>query len=133
MAAIWQRWLADPHICYRALLDAGQLNPSDRVIRASQHYLPEPEMITDQKESTLFIQSLKRAGIVIGNEQEVIERLGEAREWHYAFATLAKHGKTLGIWFAATARTRSAQLKRLFAKYNFPGNAEAAFEASLQG
>jgi len=90
-------------------------------------------MITKQKESTQFIQSLKRAGIQIGNEQEVIERLGEAREWHFAFATLAKHGKTLGIWFSATAKTRSVQLKRLFAKYNFPGNSEAVFEACLQG
>ena len=90
-------------------------------------------MIANNQESTLFIQSLKRAGILIGNEQEVIERLGEAREWHFAFATLAKHGKTLGIWFAATAKTRSAQLKRLFAKYHFPGNSEAAFEACLQG
>ena len=90
-------------------------------------------MIANKNESTLFIQSLKRAGILIGNEQEVIERRGEAREWHFAFATLAKHGKTLGIWFAATPKTSSAQLKRLFAKYNFPGNSEAVFEASLQG
>jgi hypothetical protein len=90
-------------------------------------------MITNQKESTQFIQSLKSAGILIGNEREVIERLEEAREWHYAFSTLARQGKTLGIWFAASARTRSIQLKRLFAKYNFPSNAEAAFEASLQG
>ena len=89
-------------------------------------------MIATPKESTLFIQSLKSAGILIGNEREVIERLGEARDWHYAFSTLAKQGKTLGIWFAATARTRSIQLKRLFAKHNFPGNAEAAFEASLR-
>ena len=89
-------------------------------------------MIANQKESTLFIQSLKRAGIAIGNEQEVIERLEEAREWHYAFSTLARQGRRLGIWFAATANTRSIQLQRLFAKYNFPGNAEAAFEASLQ-
>ena len=90
-------------------------------------------MIAKQQESALFIESLKRAGILIGNEREVIERLGEAREWHYAFGTLVKQGKSLGIWFAASARTRSIQLKRLFAKYNFPGNAEAAFEASLQG
>ena len=90
-------------------------------------------MITNQNESTLFIESLKRAGIVIGNEREVVERLGEAREWHYAFSTLAKQGKTLGIWFSATAQTRSIQLKRLFDKYKFPSNAEAAFEASLQG
>ncbi len=90
-------------------------------------------MIANQQESAQFIQSLKRAGILIGNEQEVIERLGEAREWRYAFTTLVNHGKSIGIWFSATARTRSIQLKRLFARYNFPGNAEAAFEACLQG
>lgn len=90
-------------------------------------------MFSNQKESTLFIQSLKHAGIEIGNEREVIERLEEAREWHYAFSTLVKQGKTLGIWFAAGAKTRSDQLKGLFAKYNFPGYAEAAFKDSLQG
>lgn len=89
-------------------------------------------MKTQRQEPAQFIESLKQAGIVIGNEEEVIERLGEAREWHFAFTTLAKCGKTLGIYFAATAKTRSAQLKRLFAKYHFTGNAEAAFEASLQ-
>lgn len=89
-------------------------------------------MRTQQQEATRFIQSLKRAGVVIGNEEEVIERLGEAREWHFAFNTLAKCGKALGICFSATAKTRSEQLKRLFAEYHFSGSAEAAFEASLQ-
>ena len=89
-------------------------------------------MTTNQQTPEQFIQLLKHAGIVIGNEREVIERLGEAREWHYAFNTLANHGKTLGIWFAAGAKVRSAQLKRLFAKFNFPGQAEAAFEACLK-
>ena len=89
-------------------------------------------MFVNQTESTLFIHSLKRAGVVIGNEQEVIERLAEAREWHYAFSTLVKQGQRIGIWFAATARIRSNQLKRLFAKHHFSGSAEAAFEACLQ-
>ena len=89
-------------------------------------------MIANNKESTLFIQSLKRAGVEIGNEREVIERLEEAREWHYAFNTLARQGQRIGICFAATAKTRSIQLKRLFAKYNFSDGAEAACEASLQ-
>ncbi len=89
-------------------------------------------MFSNQKESTEFIRSLKRAGISIGNEQEVIERLEEAREWHYAFSTLVKQGQRIGIWFTATAKIRSNQLKRLFAKYHFSGNAEAAFEACLQ-
>lgn len=85
------------------------------------------------EQSVQFIESLKRAGILIGNEREVIERLGEARDWHYAFTTLAKQGRALGIRFSATARTRSIHLQRLFARYNFPGNAEATFEAALQG
>jgi len=89
-------------------------------------------MFSNQKESTEFIRSLKRAGIAIGNEREVIERLEEAREWHYAFSTLVKQGQRIGIWFAATTKIRSEQLKRLFAKYHFSGNAEAAFEACLQ-
>jgi hypothetical protein len=90
-------------------------------------------MNTTQQNPEEFIQSLKKAGILIGNEREVIERLGEAREWHYAFNTLARQGKTLGIWFSATARTRSVQLQRLFARYGFPSNSETVFEASLQG
>jgi hypothetical protein len=89
-------------------------------------------VFVNQTESTLFIQSLKQAGIAIGNEQEVIERLAEAREWHYAFSTLVKHGSRIGIWFAAAAKTRSNQLKHVFAQYHFSGNAEAAFEACLQ-
>ena len=89
-------------------------------------------MTSNQQASKQFIESLKRAGIVIGNEREVIERLGEAREWHFAFSTLVNHGKTLGIWFAAGAKIRSTQLKRLFAKFNFPGQTEAAFEACLK-
>ncbi|MFZ2268952.1 MAG: hypothetical protein WAV95_15355 [Azonexus sp.] len=89
-------------------------------------------MFVNQTESTSFIHSLKQAGIEINNEREVIERLAEAREWHYAFSTLVGQGQRIGIWFAAKARIRSSQLKRLFAKYNFSGNAEAAFEACLQ-
>ena len=88
-------------------------------------------MTETQQQSTQFIESLKRAGILIGNEREVIERLEEAREWHYAFTTLAREGKRIGIWFAATAKTRSNQLQGLFAQYRFSGNAEAAFESCL--
>ena len=83
--------------------------------------------------STQFIASLKNAGILIRNEREVIERLNEAREWHYAFDTLAKHGRSLGIGFAATARTRSVQLQRLFERFGFSRNVETSFESCLQG
>ena len=88
-------------------------------------------MFVNQTESTQFIQSLKRAGVAINNEREVIERLAEAREWHYAFSTLVKQGQRIGIWFAATAKLNSARLQRLFQKYHFTLNAEASFEAAL--
>ena len=89
-------------------------------------------MFVNQTESTLFIQSLKKAGVCINNEREVIERLGEAREWHYAFSTLVKQGRRIGIWFAAGTKLRSGQLKRLFAKFNFSSSDEACFKAALQ-
>jgi hypothetical protein len=82
-------------------------------------------------ESTQFIESLKGAGVSISNEHEVIERLEEAREWHYAFTTLVKQGQRIGISFLASPKTQFAELQKLFAKYSFAKQAEAAFEASL--
>lgn len=82
-------------------------------------------------ESTLFIQSLKVAGVAISNEREVIERLEEAREWHYAFTTLVKQGQRIGISFLANPGMQSAELQRLFAQYRFADHVEATFEASL--
>ena len=46
-----------------------------------------------------FLDSLKRAGISITNEQEVRERLAEAQRWRYAFTTLAANGRSIGIRF----------------------------------
>ena len=82
-------------------------------------------------ESTQFIQSLKGAGVAISKENEVIERLEEAREWHYAFTTLVKQGQRIGISFLANPGMKSEVLQRLFAQYKFADEAEATFEASL--
>lgn len=82
-------------------------------------------------ESAQFIESLKDAGVSISNEHEVIERLEEAREWHYAFTTLAKQGERIGIRFLATPKVKLAELQQLFARYRFAAQAEATFEASL--
>lgn len=86
---------------------------------------------TTNTEATQFIQSLKVAGVAISKEHEVIERLEEAREWHYAFTTLVKQGQRIGISFLAQPGVQSAELQRLFAQYRFAEQAEAAFEASL--
>lgn len=86
-------------------------------------------------ESTLFIQSLKGAGVAISKEREVIERLEEAREWHYAFTTLVKQGDRIGINFMANPGMQSAklsaELQRVFALYHFPDQTESMFEARL--
>jgi hypothetical protein len=82
-------------------------------------------------ESTQFIQSLKVAGVEISKEQEVIERLEEAREWHFAFTTLVKQGQRIGISFLANPGMKSAELQRIFAQYKFAEQAEATFEANL--
>nr|MBL8410469.1 hypothetical protein [Dechloromonas sp.] len=89
-------------------------------------------MIRNQNaESTRFIESLKGAGVAISNEREVIERLEEAREWHFAFTTLVKQGQRIGISFLANPGLKSVELQRLFAQYHFADQAEATFEASL--
>ena len=86
-------------------------------------------------ESTQFIQSLKVAGVAISKENEVIERLEEAREWHYAFTTLVKQGDRIGINFMANPDMQSAklsaELQRVFALYRFPDQTESIFEARL--
>jgi len=89
-------------------------------------------MFVNQTESTQFIESLKKAGIAINNEREVIERLSEAREWHYAFSTLVRQGRRIGIWFAARSKIPSDRLHKLFARFHFSSRDEAAFEAALQ-
>ena len=82
-------------------------------------------------ESTQFIQSLKTAGVAISNEHEVIERLEEERVWQYAFTTLVKQGKRIGISFLAQPGMQLTELQRLFSRFRFADHAEATFEASL--
>ena len=82
-------------------------------------------------ESAQFIQSLKGAGVAISKEQEVIERLEEAREWHFAFSTLVNQGDRIGISFLANPGVQSAELQRVFAQHRFSERAKAAFEAKL--
>ena len=47
-----------------------------------------------------FLDSIKKAGVEIINEQELRERLAEAQRWRYAFDTLAMNGRAIGIRFA---------------------------------
>ena len=80
-----------------------------------------------------FLDSLKRAGIVITNEEELRERLAEAQRWHYAFATLAANGRSIGIRFEdLTAGKNVAQLWDAFARFHFPRQLQAAFADSLK-
>ncbi|QEL63819.1 hypothetical protein OTERR_03430 [Oryzomicrobium terrae] len=80
-----------------------------------------------------FLDSLKRAGVVISNEQELRERLAEAQRWRYAFTTLASNGRQIGIRFQDQGNgVNSAEIHRTFAAYEFPERSEAVFAASLK-
>jgi hypothetical protein len=78
-----------------------------------------------------FLNSLKRAGVVISNEGELRERLAEARRWRYAFSTLASNGRPLGIRFKDDGAGDRDGIHGAFARFQFPKSMEAAFAASL--
>lgn len=80
-----------------------------------------------------FLESLKRAGIAISNEDELRERLAEAQRWRYAFTTLASNGRPLGIRFEEQGTgCNEAEIARAFAEFEFPERAQASFAASLK-
>lgn len=79
-----------------------------------------------------FLESLKRAGVKISNEQELRERLLETRLWHMAFMTLAANGQPLGIRFEGDNSVDENALQNLFARHSFPSSAEGSFAARLK-
>jgi len=80
-----------------------------------------------------FLDSLKKAGIVISNEAELRERLAEAQRWRYAFQTLAANGKSIGISFEDhTAGGNVAEIERAFSEFHFSEKSKAVFSASLK-
>ncbi len=81
----------------------------------------------------VFLDSLKKAGIEISNEQELRERLAEAQWWRYAFTTLASNGRSIGICFKdRNAVHNKSEIYRTFSEFQFPENAAAIFDASLK-
>ncbi|WP_374481155.1 hypothetical protein [Zoogloea sp.] len=79
-----------------------------------------------------FLDSLKAAGVVIRNENEVRERLAESQRWRSAFMTLAANGRTLGIEFSVDGNSSaSTAVQRIMAAHAFPAEKEAAFLAQL--
>jgi len=80
-----------------------------------------------------FLDSIKKAGVEIINEQELRERLAEAQRWRYAFDTLAMNGRAIGIRFADRGASHNeAEIHRAFAAFQFPEKSEALFTASLE-
>lgn len=80
-----------------------------------------------------FLDSLKKAGVEITNEQELRERLAEAQRWRFAFTTLASNGRSIGIRFMDRGQGYDeAEIHRAFSAFQFPEKSEAIFAASLE-
>ncbi len=79
-----------------------------------------------------FLESLKKAGVIVSNEEELRERLAEAQRWRYAFTTLAANGRAIGIRFAGPESLGADEIHRTFSHFQFPERAEAVFAASLR-
>lgn len=80
-----------------------------------------------------FLESLKKAGIIISKEAELRERLAEAQRWRYAFQTLAANGKILGICFEDRSEGRNEDaISRAFSEFHFPEKTRAVFSANLK-
>ncbi len=78
-----------------------------------------------------FLESIKKAGVVIFNESELRERMAEAYNWRYAFTTLVANGRRAGICFEDKNHDEK-KIRRAFAKFKFPQNSEALLAATLK-
>lgn len=80
-----------------------------------------------------FLESLKKAGVEISNENALRERLEEVQRWHYAFITLASNGRLIGISFSERRHgVNEGKLRETFERYNFPDHTESVFAAALK-
>lgn len=79
-----------------------------------------------------FLDSLKDAGVEIGNEPELRERLAETSIWRYAFMIMARNGRAIGIRFMDRGAGRNlGKIRNTFSRFQFPANSDAVFTASL--
>ena len=80
-----------------------------------------------------FLESIKKAGVAICNENELRERLEEVKCWHYAFITLASNGRMIGISFSDQGNgVNEGELRETFERYEFPDNVGSVFAAALK-
>ncbi len=74
-----------------------------------------------------FLTGLKSCGIQVTREAELVSRMGEARNWQYAFSTLVQHGKQLGITFSPVGKKPSKnRIAGLLTRFSFSPNLRAA-------
>lgn len=67
-----------------------------------------------------FLADVKACGIQVTQEPQLLARLGEARNWQYAFSTLLHNGTPLGITFEPVGRKASkTKLSRVLNRFSF--------------
>ncbi len=79
-----------------------------------------------------FLESIKQAGVVIFNESALRERMAEAHNWRFAFATMVASGRRAGIFFEDRGhRVDAKKIHRAFAKFKLPKSSEAMLATTL--
>lgn len=79
-----------------------------------------------------FLESIKKAGVVIFNEAALRERMAEAHNWRFAFTTMVASGRRAGIFFEDQGhKVDGKKIHRAFAKFKLPPSAEAVLASTL--
>jgi hypothetical protein len=77
-----------------------------------------------------FLALIKKAGVVIFNEEALRERMAEAHNWRFAFTTMVANGHRAGIFFEDRNHDEK-KIRRAFAKFKLPQNSEAILASTL--
>lgn len=74
-----------------------------------------------KEKMTSFIESLKRSGVSISNEQYLIEKLSESEDPEIELIKIAQNGRFTGVSFHVGADTPSSGITKAFMDHGFDG------------
>lgn len=77
--------------------------------------------MSKKEEMISFVESLKRSGISISNEQHLIERLSQAKDPESELVKIAQNSRFSGVTFHVNPDVPSEGLTKAFMDHGFDG------------